>query len=158
MTVSRAPSVSYAAPAVSFVGSANVVTTIGWSVTVSGVSFGALDTTPSSRVGLSSCVTASWASATSVVCLPAGGQGVTHDAVLTSVAVAGTQTTVFSYDGAYLACCFCASVVLRKGACCVWSEGAVSSLHRATGCVLSGSQVSAALFLVVVRGYRMAVG
>ena len=106
---------SYTAPAVSFVGSANVATTIGWSVTVSGVSFGALDTTPSSRVGLSSCVTASWASATSVVCLPAGGQGVSHDAILTSVAVAGTQTRVFSYDGALLACGLCASMVLRNG-------------------------------------------
>ena len=87
------------APVVSFVDSFNVATTIGWSVTVSGVSFGVLDATPSSRLGLSSCVTLSWASATSVMCLPSGGQGVAYDGGMTVAAIVGTQTKTFSYDG-----------------------------------------------------------
>ena len=87
------------APVVSFVDSSNVATTVGWSVTVSGVSFGALDATPSSRLGLSSCMTSSWASATSVVCLPSGGQGVAHDNGMTVAAIVGTRTKTFSYDG-----------------------------------------------------------
>ena len=87
------------APAVSFAGSFNVATTVGWSVTVSGVSFGAVDATPSSRLGLSSCVTSSWASSTSVVCLPTGGQGVAHDGGMTVAAIVGTRTKAFSFDG-----------------------------------------------------------
>ena len=89
---------------VSFVDSFNVATTVGWSVTVSGVSFGALDATPSSRLGLSSCGTSSWASSTSVVCLPIGGQGVAHDIYMTVAATVGTQAKTFSYDGANARC------------------------------------------------------
>ena len=91
------------APVVSFVDSFNVATTVGWSVTVSGVSFGALDATHGNRLGLSSCLTSSWASATSVVCLPSGGQGVAHDNGMTVAAIVGTRTKTFSYDGFDLA-------------------------------------------------------
>ena len=83
----------------SFANLANAVDTVGWSVTVSGVSFGTVDATPSSRLGLSSCLTSSWASATSVVCFPSGGEGPVMDSVLTAVGVAGTRTRRFSYDG-----------------------------------------------------------
>ena len=86
---------------VSFVESFNVATTVGWSVTVSGVSFGAVDATPSSRLGVSSCTTLAWASSTSVVCLPSGGQGVAHDVVMTVAAIVGTRTKTFSYDGSH---------------------------------------------------------
>ena len=64
-----------AAPVVSFVGEKNAVTSTGRSVTVSGLGFGSLDATPSSRLGLSSCLTAAWASSTSVVCFLAPGEG-----------------------------------------------------------------------------------
>ncbi len=84
----------------SFVDSFNVATTVGMSVTVSGASFGAPDTTPSSRLGLSSCGTSSWASSTSVICLPTGGQGAAHDIYMTVAATFDTQTKTFSYDGA----------------------------------------------------------
>ena len=87
------------APVVSFADAFNAVVTVGWSVTVSGVSFGALDATASSRLGLSSCLTSAWASSTSVVCLPSGGQGVEHDGGMTVAAIVGTRTKTFSYDG-----------------------------------------------------------
>ena len=83
----------------SFTNAANAADTVGWSVTVSGVSFGTVDATPSSRFGLSSCVTSAWVSATSVACLPNGGQGPAFGSVLTAVGVAGTRTRRFSYDG-----------------------------------------------------------
>ena len=88
------------APVVSFTDSANAVHTVGWSVTVHGISFGALDTTASSLLGLSSCATVSWASPTSTVCLPSGGQGPGLDSVMTIAGIAGTGTMVFTYDGA----------------------------------------------------------
>ena len=88
-----------AAPAVSFVLETNIVATVAFSVTVSGVSFGALDATPSGRVGMSSCPTTGWASGTSVVCLMSLGVGTSLAVQATVAAVAGTQTAVFTYDG-----------------------------------------------------------
>ena len=87
------------APIVSFADAFNAVVTVGWSVEVSGLSFGALAATPSSRLGLSSCLTSTWASSTSVVCFPSGGQGVGHDGGVTVTAIVGTRTKTFSYDG-----------------------------------------------------------
>jgi hypothetical protein len=63
------------------------------------MSFGTLDATPSSRLGLSICLTSSWVSFTSVACLPSGGQGAAHDGGMTVAAIVGTRTQVFSYDG-----------------------------------------------------------
>ena len=89
------------APTVSFVDSVNAGMTTGWSVTVSGVNFGAsLDTTPTSRLGLSDCGTTSWASATSVVCFLTQGDADAPTGTITAVSVAGTRTSTFSYDGA----------------------------------------------------------
>ena len=80
--------------------SLNAVMTAGWSVTVSGVSFGAsLDTTPTARLGLSDCGTAAWVSVTSVACSVTRGDGVEHVATVTAVGVVGTRTSTFSYDG-----------------------------------------------------------
>ena len=84
----------------SFIESFNAGMTAGWSVTVSGVSFGAsLDTTPTSRLGLSECGTAAWLSVTSVACFLTRGGGVEHEATVTAVGVVGTRTSTFSYDG-----------------------------------------------------------
>ena len=87
---------------VSFVLELNSVATAGWSVTVSGMSFGSLDVTPSNRVSLTSCMTASWASASSVVCLLAAGDGPQKDLQVTAVGIAGTRTKIFTYDGSYI--------------------------------------------------------
>jgi hypothetical protein len=90
------------APTVSFVDSFNAGMTTGWSVTVSGLNFGAsLDTTPTSRLGLSDCGTTSWASQTSVVCHLTRGDGVEHTGTITAVSVVGTRTSTFSYDGPF---------------------------------------------------------
>ena len=87
------------APLVSYAGACNAAASVGWSVTVSGMSFGTLNVTPSSRVGFSSCLTSSWVSSTSAACQPSGGQGVAHDGDMTVAAIVGTRTKMFSYDG-----------------------------------------------------------
>ena len=84
---------------VSFVAEANAVVTAGWSLTVSGLDFGFADATPTTGLGVSSCLTASWASATSAVCFAAMGEGPLAEALATVMSVVGTQTSVFSYDG-----------------------------------------------------------
>ena len=89
----------WAAPSVSFITELNGVATAGYSVTVSGMSFGALDVTPSNRVGLTSCSSTSWASASSVVCLLAAGDGPLNDLRVTVEGIIGTRTRIFSFDG-----------------------------------------------------------
>ena len=90
------------APVVSFVAEANSAVTSGYSVTVSGLNFGVYSTTPTSTIGLSSCATASWASATSVICMLSMGEGVKHELRMTVAGVVGSRTTTFSYDGRVL--------------------------------------------------------
>ena len=87
------------APLVSFVAEANSAATSGYSVTVSGLNFGVYATTPTSTVGLSSCATASWASATSVICMLSMGEVVKHELRMTVAGVVGSRTATFSYDG-----------------------------------------------------------
>ena len=84
---------------VSFVANANVGVTGGWSVTVSGVDFGFADATPTFGLGVSSCLTTTWASATSATCLVALGNGPLTEVLATVSTIVGTQTSVFSYDG-----------------------------------------------------------
>ena len=106
-----------AAPSVSFIAELNAVATAGYSVTVSGVSFGSLDATPSSRVSLTSCVSAAWASASSVVCLLAPGDGPEKDVQVTVEGVVGTRTKLFSYDGEPSRDARLAFFVLRSSFC-----------------------------------------
>ena len=89
----------WAAPVVSFVSESNAASTTGWSVTVSGIDFGSLDATPTTRLGVSDCLTAAWASSTSAVCFTTPGEGVEKDAAMTVAGVVGTRTKTFSYDG-----------------------------------------------------------
>ena len=89
----------WAAPSVSFTAELNGVATAGYSVTVSGMSFGFLDVTASNRVGLTSCSSTSWASASSVVCLLAAGDGPLNDLQVTVEGIIGTRTRIFSFDG-----------------------------------------------------------
>ena len=94
------PRLAMPAPVVSFVDLSNAGMTAGWSVTVSGLSFGAsTESTPTVALGLTSCATAAWASATSVVCAVIYGDGVRHVATATVFGVVGTRTAAFSYDG-----------------------------------------------------------
>jgi hypothetical protein len=89
----------YAAPVVSFVAESNVAVTAGWSVTVSGLDFGFADATATFGLGVSSCLTTAWASATSAACLMAPGNSPLTEALATVSTIVGTQTSVFSYDG-----------------------------------------------------------
>ncbi len=87
------------APTVSFVSEANSGVTSGYSVTVSGMNFAVSATTPTSTIGLSSCATTAWASASSVVCMLSMGEGVKHEQRMTVAGIVGTRTATFSYDG-----------------------------------------------------------
>ena len=96
----RARARTPAAPVVSFLRELNAAGTAAWSVTVSGIDFGASDASPTARLGATSCPTAAWASSTSVVCFVAPGEGPRKDAAMTVEGVVGTRTRAFSYDGA----------------------------------------------------------
>ena len=121
------------APVVSFIGENNAATTTGWSVTVSGIDFGSLDTTPTTRLGVSNCLTAAWASSTSLVCFTTPGEGVEKDAAMTVAGVVGTRTKTFSYDGGgrrVLCSCACSPgpVIGNAGRDCNGSTS-LSTLH-----------------------------
>ena len=88
-----------AAPVVSFVAEANAAMSAGYSVTVSGMNFGAGAVTPTATIGTSSCGTSSWASTTSVVCFSHAGESVGLDVRVTAIGTVGTHTAAFSYDG-----------------------------------------------------------
>ena len=77
----------------------NAGMTAGHSLTVSGMSFGSLDTTPSVDMGLTSCKTAAWGSSTSVRCLVAAGSRPSILAGCTVHSVTGTGLGLFSFDG-----------------------------------------------------------
>ena len=77
---------------------ANIAVTAGW-VTVSGLDFGFVDATPTGGLGLTSCVTSTWASMTSTVCRAAPGTAPLSDVLVTTATIVGTQTSAFSYDG-----------------------------------------------------------
>ena len=95
----RSASVSWhAGPVVSFVSEANIAVTAGW-ITVSGLDFGFVDATPTSGLGLTSCVTSAWASVTSAVCFVGPGNVPLTDVLVSVATVVGTQTSAFSYDG-----------------------------------------------------------
>lgn len=106
-------------PTVSFVGELNAAVTAGYSVTVSGINFADTSITATATIGLSSCLTAAWASASSVVCLVAGGEGVRHEARVTVEAIVGTRTATFSYDGT---CCVACSFARTRGQPCSYCE------------------------------------
>ena len=87
------------APAVSFAALLNGAVTAGHSVTVSGLSFAISGTTPTASIGASGCLTTTWASTTSMVCMLPGGEGVGHEIRVTAAGVVGSRTSTFSYDG-----------------------------------------------------------
>ena len=76
-----------------------MMTTSMFSVTVSGLAFSSQDMTPSSRVGTTSCQTATWASGTSAVCHISIGDEPDLAVQATVAALAGTQSAAFTYDG-----------------------------------------------------------
>ena len=110
------------APVVSFVAEDNSAVTSGYSVTVSGMNFAVSATTPTSTIGLSSCATAAWASASSVVCMLSMGEGVSHELRMTVAGVVGSRTATFSYDGKCV-------IVVNVGCLRLISRVALSGVH-----------------------------
>ena len=78
----------------------NARTLLG-SVTVSGLSFGMSDATPSVRVDSNACTTAAWTSATSSLCVNTNGPSEVSSEVTVGTAV-GTRYPGFTFDGALL--------------------------------------------------------
>ena len=66
---------------------------------MSGLGFGGLDSTPTSMIGISHCLTATWASSTSLVCSHGSGDGVLNVGTASVSGIVGTRTATFSYDG-----------------------------------------------------------
>ena len=105
------------APVVSFSAEANAAVTAGYSLTVSGLNFGADATTPTSTIGHSSCGTAAWASTSSVTCMLSMGEGVSHELLMTVSGVVGSRTSGFSYDGPHPCSVFHGAALIRQKAC-----------------------------------------
>lgn len=76
----------------------NAPTTGGQSFMLYGLGFGAADTSPSVRLGSSSCLSATWNSLSSVQCSPAPGTGGGHTITTTIDGLTGMQVGFFSYD------------------------------------------------------------
>ena len=68
------------------------------SVMLTGMSFAARDATATAALALGECGTSSWASATSVACTGAVGDGGSGGAVVSVGRAVGTSSAVFSYD------------------------------------------------------------
>ena len=88
------------APAVSGSGPSNIAPTGGASATISGLNFNSIDLTATALLGVSFCSSASWSTATMVVCAPASYRGGTAQIGVTLNRVVGTGVGSLSYDGA----------------------------------------------------------
>ena len=89
----------FEAPVVSYLGVDNNARTMTGIVTVSGVSFGQSDNTPSSRVDSHACATVAWASRTTVACASTHGFPSVLSVVVTVGAQGGTRLPAFTFDG-----------------------------------------------------------
>ena len=71
------------------------------SLTVSGLNFAAVNKTPSGKSAAATCSTASWASASSVVCLQSNYGTPADSSVIVTVTdgYVGTRSNVFTFDG-----------------------------------------------------------
>ena len=71
-------------------------------MTVSGVNFGVLDLTLTAKLLATLCDTTQWSSTTGLMCVVAAGAGAGTllSLSVTSTALVGTATDVFTYDGA----------------------------------------------------------
>ena len=87
-----------AAPVVS-AASSNTPLSGGGEVTVTGLSFASMEFSATTMLSSASCSTASWSSTTSVSCVSVSASLLHSMAGFTVVAVAGTGTFVFTFDG-----------------------------------------------------------
>ena len=94
-----------AAPVASYVPESNVVATVATAVTITGLSFGAAEWTPTLTIGKMVC-SGQWASSTSIRCLPGRssllsqvGAGYSLQLAVTISKVIGTSALTFTFDG-----------------------------------------------------------
>ena len=87
-----------AAPVVSYLGADNLGRTAAGTLTIAGVSFGARDNTPSSRIDAAVCGTAAWTSGSSVNCYSTSSPSELSTGV-TVGGLAGTRLPGFTFDG-----------------------------------------------------------
>ena len=85
----------------SFVRPSNIAPTGGASATISGLNFNSIDLTATALLGVSVCSSASWSTATMVVCAPASYRGGTARIGVIVNSVFGTGLGAFSFDGAH---------------------------------------------------------
>lgn len=90
-----APTVSFGTPGPNF---ANMPVTGGLTLSVSGFNFGKADFSSTGSIGLTTCATLSWKSATSIDCVTPVGAGMKKKLTVTVGAVVGTLASRFSFD------------------------------------------------------------
>ena len=77
----------------------NAATSAKLSVTVTGLSFGDTDFSPTTMFNQQSCSCLSWIATTTVSCLLQSDAGADASVVVTVGAVAGTAASKFTFDG-----------------------------------------------------------
>ena len=70
------------------------------SLTLAGLNFGTADPSLSASISATACMTSSWLSQTSLLCVTPGGAGGAQDVVVEVGCMQGTGLGQFSYDGA----------------------------------------------------------
>jgi hypothetical protein len=89
---------SYNPPSITGKSHVNGPTTAGTSVTIIGTNFGSVDRTAETKVGATACATASWSTASSVVCLTPDGYGGAQQLSVNVRDQMGCDDSAFSYD------------------------------------------------------------
>jgi hypothetical protein len=90
-------SFSYDSPVVSHLNTFNGPTTLGSTISIEGMNFAGVDSTPTVRLGQTSCATSVWIGTTSLLCTPTAQAGAGYSAVVDNVLM-GTLVEAFSYD------------------------------------------------------------
>jgi len=91
---------SYDAPVVTYVGPFNAPASSSFTISVSGLNYANVDQSPSAIVGATACLTTSWSTTTSLVCLSGLGTGVARTIIISLQGVVGTRNAGFTYDAA----------------------------------------------------------
>ena len=87
----------------------------GSSVSVSGMSFGAVDQSTTGALEMMSCSTSSWTSATTLACLRSAVTSMSGTAAVTVGSIAGTMTSGLSFDAPVVSCDSVGANVVQSG-------------------------------------------
>jgi hypothetical protein len=98
MVGTRSESFTYDSPVVTFTLPLNSPTSVGGSMTVSGINFSVVNPTVTAQIGYTMCPTTSWTTQTSIKCEPAVGETHSHSVPVTVAARISTFYKSFTYD------------------------------------------------------------